>query len=569
MNHPLPAFTYVWQVSCTATDNVGLTSEASFTITVTCMSASGLIKGSASVSAANLLTFDYTAITAGGLYPITAWEVPGTIIAPGDMAVEAAGSSGAVVTFFITTTNDVDYACTPASGSIFPIGNTTVQCSILGSDTASATFVVTVVPPTPPVFDPTTLPNVTANATSVQGALVQFPVFTASDVHSGPPIVACLPPSNSFFTIGTTPVFCSATDGVGNSASQTFYVTVLSSTFPEPTLQVPVNISYELIPGSTSRIVTYDVTPSVDLPFTCTPPSGSYFSPQSGGSAPNNVSCKFDGSVTEYTFGVWIWPSTAPVFTPPPSDVTVSANHSRGAILTIPHPAAIDAHSGPPTVDCDPPLDDSYLFPHGETTVTCVAVDGVGMQASASFMVKVENPCDSNPSPCGPAEVAISCNPIGVYDFTCTCQAGYIQGPSGACTRSLTQQVCTNGTTQWLDFQVTNNTAAYSICTPAALCFTAGPATDLVPVVTMAGKDLNGAPDQSFYIRPVIVNSLTLGYTLIPMQQPTKCLAVRGGSYANGADLVLADCARYGATAPPEQIFGLPISSNAGAQAEG
>ncbi|WP_318618939.1 HYR domain-containing protein [Priestia megaterium] len=43
---------------------------------------------------------------------------------------------------------------------------------------------------------------------------------------------SCSPPSGSFFPIGTTPVTCTATDAVGNTATCSFTITVTQAEPP-------------------------------------------------------------------------------------------------------------------------------------------------------------------------------------------------------------------------------------------------------------------------------------------------------------------------------------------------
>lgn len=77
---------------------------------------------------------------------------------PANTVVEATGPTGAVVTFVPTPSaldgvdGPLSATCSPASGSTFPIGSTTVTCTAtdLAGNTGSATFTVTVVDTTPP-----------------------------------------------------------------------------------------------------------------------------------------------------------------------------------------------------------------------------------------------------------------------------------------------------------------------------------------------------------------------------------------------------------------------------------
>ena len=159
---------------------------------------------------------------------------------PANITAEATSPNGAVVTFVATATNDGVVVCNPASGSLFGLGETTVECTATnagGSDTK--TFKVTVRDTTPPVLS---LPaDITAEATSSAGADVTY-VATASDIVSGNLVAQCTPPSGSTFALGTTTVSCSASDAAGNTANGSFDVTVVDS-------MPPVIVSVTANPG--------------------------------------------------------------------------------------------------------------------------------------------------------------------------------------------------------------------------------------------------------------------------------------------------------------------------------
>src|SRR5260221_10290123 len=61
--------------------------------------------------------------------------------------------------------------------------------------------------------------NIIAQATSSAGAVVFFMPPTAIDTGNAGTSVACSPPPNTTFPIGTTPVTCVASDPVGNPSS--------------------------------------------------------------------------------------------------------------------------------------------------------------------------------------------------------------------------------------------------------------------------------------------------------------------------------------------------------------
>ena len=179
-------------VTCTATDEAGNTASESFTVTVVDTTAPALTL-------------------------------------PADMTIEAAGPDGAAATFTATATDlvdgDVAVICTPASGSTFSLGTTTVNCTATdeAGNTASGSFTVTVVDTTAPVL---TLPaDMTIEAAGPDGATATF-TATATDLVDGDVAVICTPASGSTFALGTTTVNCTATDAAGNTASGSFTVTV-------------------------------------------------------------------------------------------------------------------------------------------------------------------------------------------------------------------------------------------------------------------------------------------------------------------------------------------------------
>ena len=78
---------------------------------------------------------------------------PPVLSLPANKLVEATGPGGAVVSFVASAADIVDgtdpVACAPASGSLFPVGTTTVNCSATDAhaNTTSGSFKVTVNPP--------------------------------------------------------------------------------------------------------------------------------------------------------------------------------------------------------------------------------------------------------------------------------------------------------------------------------------------------------------------------------------------------------------------------------------
>lgn len=169
---------------------------------------------------------------------------PPVIICPQDITAEATGPDGAVVTFEVTATDNVEVASlvvNPPSGSTFPLGTTTVTATATDTsgNSAACQFAVTVQDTTPPEI---TCPgDITAYATGASQAVVTF-AATAYDLVSGNVPVVFSHASGSSFPVGTTMVTATATDEAGNTSSCTFKVTVLYnwSGFFAPVDNLPV-----------------------------------------------------------------------------------------------------------------------------------------------------------------------------------------------------------------------------------------------------------------------------------------------------------------------------------------
>src|SRR5207248_1054936 len=142
---------------------------------------------------------------------------------------------GAVATYSASATDIVDGAlavsCTPASGSTFALGATTVNCSATDAhgNTGSGSFTVTVQDTTAPALSLPT--NITKEATAPGGAVATYSA-SATDIVDGALAVSCTPASGSTFALGAATVNCSATDAHGNTGTGSFTVTVQDTTPP-------------------------------------------------------------------------------------------------------------------------------------------------------------------------------------------------------------------------------------------------------------------------------------------------------------------------------------------------
>jgi hypothetical protein len=116
-------------------------------------------------------------------------------------------------------------ACTPKTGSLFPLGTTRVTCTANDSygNRVSKSFVVRVVDTTPPELSVPT--QIVVDADAPTGVSVSYEA-KATDRVSGEIAPGCTPASGSTFAIGDTTVGCSATDKAGNTGTATFGVHV-------------------------------------------------------------------------------------------------------------------------------------------------------------------------------------------------------------------------------------------------------------------------------------------------------------------------------------------------------
>jgi hypothetical protein len=233
--------------------------------------------------------------------------------------------------------------------------------------------------------------DLTIEATGPGGATVTWAVPTATDFGRGELEVTCSPESGSMFGLGTTVVTCSAADPAGNTAAESFNVTVQDTTPP----------TFDALPGMTAEatspagaVVQYHVTAtdtvSQNVPVFCGRESGSVF-----GVGTTVVQCRATdpaGNMATGFFHVTVQDTTAPTFDG--SGITVHATSPAGAV--VPYTVtATDTVSQSVTVVCKPPS--GSLFPVGadkltfSTRVECTATDESNNSATQAFMVTVTN----------------------------------------------------------------------------------------------------------------------------------------------------------------------------------
>lgn len=197
-------------------------------VTVNCSPASGSTFDLGTTEVV-CIAYDSQANQGIGTFNVTVSNGP-VLTLPSDITAEATSAAGAAVSYTVTATDNATINCTPASGSTFPLGTTTVNCTATAvTGTATGSFNVTVVDTTPPALS---LPgNITAEATGPSGAVVTFTV-SATDLVDGSRPVLCDHASGATYPLGTTTVQCSSTDTHNNTANGSFTILVQDTTPP-------------------------------------------------------------------------------------------------------------------------------------------------------------------------------------------------------------------------------------------------------------------------------------------------------------------------------------------------
>ncbi len=248
--------------------------------TVTCTPASGSTFPIAATTV-NCSSKDSKGNESKGSFKVTVVDTTGPVLSLTDTTVEATGTDGATVSYTATANDAVEGAtsvsCTPASGTKFALGTTTVSCSSKDSkgNESKGTLKVTVQDKTAPAL---ALPDTTVKAevTGATGAKVTY-IASANDVVGGAVTPSCDKASGTDFPLGETTVNCSATDKAGNKATGSFKVTVGDTT--APTLNLTDTTAEATAPDGADVKYSATATDVVDgaiIPQ-CTPGSGSTF----------------------------------------------------------------------------------------------------------------------------------------------------------------------------------------------------------------------------------------------------------------------------------------------------
>ncbi len=316
----------------------------------------------------------------------------------------ATGICGATVNYTVNASDlcgsPITYTFSKASGSVFPVGVTTVEVTATDAsgNSSSASFTVTVRDNQPPVI------IAPANIDVVFGTAINLGTPTVSD-NCGTVNTTNNAPSS--FPIGITVVTWTATDAAGNTSKVNQSVVVRDGTAPVLN-GVPANVtvSCESIPPVATVTASDNYDASVTVSFTESTTKGSNPAQASfynyvitrtwtaRDAASNEVSASQTITVAD---------TEAPVMTQPVNIATNSAAGICGATVNY----TVSA-----TDNCGSPVTFIYskasgtVFTVGVTTVNVTAKDASGNSVTRSFTVTVSD--NQLPSITAPANVNVT-----------------------------------------------------------------------------------------------------------------------------------------------------------------
>jgi hypothetical protein len=332
---------------------------------------------------------DVAGATASDSFSITIKNNAPTFAAPDNISLPATSPQGRQVTFSALGSDIEDGSltadCQVRSGETFPLGTTTIACTVIDSVglTASDSFDVVITNTAPTIVD---LPDLTGEATSAAGRSMTFD-SSGDDAEDGALTPVCTSNPGTF-PIGATPVTCTVTDVAGFTASDSFTVTVQDTTKPDVSAS-SITVEQTSPAGavgdyafSASDIVDGTLTP------TCTPASGTTFA--RGATEVTCTATDAHNNTGSATATVTVQDTIKPV-------VTYSGNaasYTADQVVNITC-VATDSGSGVATTTCANISGPAHTFAVGANNFSANATDVAGNTNSAAISFTVTVPASA------------------------------------------------------------------------------------------------------------------------------------------------------------------------------
>ncbi|UKN00093.1 HYR domain-containing protein [Paracrocinitomix mangrovi] len=411
--------TNVCGATVTYTSPVGIDNCPGATTVMTTGSISGALFP-VGVTTQTFVVTDASGNTAQCTFDVTVLDVQNPVInCPADIIVNNdPGSCGAIVTYTIPNGTDNCPGATTiitagqASGTLFPIGTTTVtyQVTDASGNSTTCSFDVTVNDNENPAI--TCPANITVNNDpGVCGALVTYTTPTGTDNCPGSTTTMIAgQASGTVFPIGTTTVTYEVVDATGNSTTCSFDVTVIDSEFP--TVSCPANITVNNDLGVCGAVVTYIAPVGAD---NCPGSTTTMIAGQGSGSVfpIGTTTVTFEvidasGNTTTCSFDVIVIDNENPTISCPADIIVNNDPGVCGAIVNYTTPIGSDNCPASVTI-MTTGLASGSVFPIGTTTVTYEVTDASGNIASCSFDVTVND--NEAPTITCPADITVNNDP--------------------------------------------------------------------------------------------------------------------------------------------------------------
>lgn len=352
-----------------------------------------IVHCSATDPGGNAASCNFTVVVTGGT-PCTI-TCPSVAPQPSD-----AGGCTTVVTYPNPTTtgscgdpgNPNPWSCNPPSGSVFPVGTTTVNCSTDVGTACSFPVTVTGTDAVPPVITTCATPTFVLADSNCQGVVPNVTSDVDATDNCTPTNLLTItqnPVAGTLVGTGTTTITLTVKDANNNSTTCTTGFFVFEPTLPtalcKPYTAVldatghATVIAANVDNGSSDNcaIASRTVTPST---FTCANKGPNTVTLTVTDPSGNSASCQTTVTVVDIT---------PPAISCP---LNITKNNDPGlcsAVVTYPNATAIDNCSGVGTPVCTPASNST--FQKGTTTVTCTVSDASGNLASCAFTVTVND----------------------------------------------------------------------------------------------------------------------------------------------------------------------------------
>ncbi|MCK6694603.1 MAG: HYR domain-containing protein, partial [Thermoanaerobaculia bacterium] len=305
---------------------------------------------------------------------------------------------GAVVNYTVTATDncpdlEVNLTAGLASGSLFPIGSTTVTyvAEDASGNLATCSFTITVLDTQLPTIECSDDISVSTDPGQCT-AVVEYDAASGADncpnfaiAQTGGLV------SGSAFPLGINTVEYTVTDASGNTASCTFTIEVRDLELPVVTCPAPISVTNDL--GLCSAVVNYTVTFSDNCAGATITQTGGL---ASGSAFPvgvtNNTFLVTDGAanMASCSFTVTVTDAELPTIQCP-NDISVTAPTGQcSAVVSFAGVIYNDNCPGA-TVTQTSGLASGASYPVGTTVNTYKVEDGAGLTATCAFSVIVSD----------------------------------------------------------------------------------------------------------------------------------------------------------------------------------